>query len=91
MIMKAILLYGVDASTSIPTQATRIVHDKNENSQKLNKDKIERFHPIVAKLLFIIERERPDLDTVVSFYNTRVFTSLHEYNDKLCRTLRVSL
>ena len=40
--------------------------------EELNDDKKERFHHIVAKLLYIAKREIPDIDLAVSFLYTRV-------------------
>ena len=43
-----------------------------EDCEKLDRDKKEKFHSIVAKLLFAAKRARPDIGTAVSFLTTRV-------------------
>ena len=44
----------------------------NPNSEKLNQLGKEKFHSLVAKLLYIAKRGRPDILTAVSFLTTRV-------------------
>ena len=47
----------------------------NENAEKLSKEKSDLFHSIVAKLLYITKRSRPDIETAVAFLTTRVSKS----------------
>ena len=44
----------------------------NENAEKLSKDNAEIFHHLVAKLLYLGHRARPDIQLAVSFLSTRV-------------------
>ena len=44
----------------------------NEDCEKLPKDKVEKFHSIVAKVLFATKRARPDTATAVSYLTTRL-------------------
>ena len=87
MIMEAIELYGEDYLTPVTMPGTKKLHNVNENSPKLNKDKSKRSHSMVAKLLFNMKRSRPYLEISVSFYTTRLLNSLDEDWDKIGRAL----
>ena len=43
-----------------------------DNAPKLNKENAELFHKVVAQLLFVAQRGRPDLRTAISFLTKRV-------------------
>ena len=59
----------------------------NENAEKLSKEKSDLFHSIVAKLLYITKRSRPDIETAVAFLTTRVSKSDIDDLKKLKRVL----
>ena len=46
--------------------------DTNEEEDPLSESDAERFHLIVAKLLFISKRGRPDMKPMVASLSTRV-------------------
>ena len=48
------------------------LRDVNEECDKLSGEKRDGFHSIVMKLLWIIKRARPDLETAIGFLCTRV-------------------
>ena len=50
----------------------------NKQAKQLDEDKNEIFHSVVAKLLYIMRRERPDLETETSFLCRRVSKSVFE-------------
>ena len=54
------------------TPAALHLFEVNNNSAKLDKEASDEFHTIVAKLLFLSKRARPDILTAVSFLCTRV-------------------
>ena len=54
------------------TPAASHLFDVNENCEKLDKDDAEFFHHVVAQLLFLGKRGRPDLLTAIAFMTTRV-------------------
>ena len=56
-------------------------------SCKLSEKKTELFHKLVAKLLWITQRSRPDLETGVSFLCTRVQEPTEEDWTKLVRVI----
>ena len=47
----------------------------NQDANPLDKNKKEIFHSATAKLLYIVKRARPDLETLVSFITMRVTKS----------------
>ena len=57
----------VDGHVSSPTYRD-LFDTYDETSPQLDKD----FHSVVAKLLFITKRARPDLETAISYLTTRV-------------------
>jgi hypothetical protein len=57
------------------------------NSPFLDIDAKKKFHTIVAKLLYLAKRARPDLLTVVSFLCTKVKTPTQRDQTKLIRVL----
>ena len=59
-----------------------------QNSAALDENKRTQFHSIVAKLLYLAKRVRPDILTTVSFLATRVTKSTEEDWKKLDRLLR---
>ena len=58
------------------------------DSLRLDKDKAEFFHRTVARLIFLSNRARPDIQTTVSFLCTRVQKPDHDDYKKLTRLMR---
>ena len=69
---EAINAYGEEIKGTSPTPAKVDLFKSEQNSKGLSEDKSERFHHIVAKLLYISKRARPDIDLMVSYLYTRV-------------------
>ena len=46
-----------------------------EDAEPLDKNKKEILHSVTAKLLYLVKRARPDLETLVSFLTMRVTKS----------------
>ena len=44
----------------------------DDGAEKLNKDKAQIFHHLVAKLLYLSQRSRQDIQTTIAFLCTRV-------------------
>ena len=71
----------------VSSPAQKHLRECNDKCHKLNGRKSELFHSIVAKLLWIMKRARPDLEVAVSYLCTRVPKS-DEYDwEKLRRVL----
>jgi hypothetical protein len=62
------LLKAVTATTP----AANHISNTNPNVTKLDKEKAEIFHHLVAKLLYLSKRTRPDIQFPVAFLTTRV-------------------
>ena len=70
-----VLAEGQDVEKIVTSPAQKNLREVNPDCKPLSPDKADLFHSIVAKLLWIIKRSRPDLETAVSFLCTRVSKS----------------
>jgi Reverse transcriptase (RNA-dependent DNA polymerase) len=71
-----------------PSPAANHLFNVDPNCTKLSTDKQEFFHHVVAQLLFLCKRARPDIQTAVSFLCTRVqHPDMDDYK-KLCRVIK---
>ena len=61
---------GLKGTTTSP--AKKDMFDVNNMSKKLNQKSADLFHSVVATVLWITIRGRPDLETAESFLCTRV-------------------
>ena len=66
---------GSKVTEEVTSPARARLRDVNPEGIPLSKGKGDAFHSIVAKLLWIMKRARPDLETAVSFLCTRVTKS----------------
>lgn len=71
-------------SSAAPTDLF-VVDDK---CAKLSKDKAEKFHSLVAKILFATKRARPDTGTAISFLMTRTAEPNKDDWNKLAHLMR---
>jgi hypothetical protein len=72
---------------TVLTPATDQLFDVRE-SPALNEADKSRFHTLVAKLLYLAKRSRPDILLAVSFLTTRVTCSTVDDESKLTRVLK---
>ena len=87
-ILEAIDTFRDDVSLNVTSPATKNLREVDETSQQLDKEKSMTFHSVVAKLLFIAKRARPDVDPTIQFLCTRVSKSTVEDWGKLKRCLQ---
>ena len=80
------LLLEAEINTSTKTPATDKLFDTRE-CEKLDAEKSKRFHTLVAKLLYLAKRVRPDILLAVSFLTTRVTSPDVDDFSKLQRIL----
>ena len=86
---EAIEAFGEDLGEGkVVSPAGKSLMMVDDNDIDLDKRKHEIFHSVVAKLLFIMKRARPDLDTSVAFLCTRVTKSKEGDWKKLRRLLK---
>jgi len=64
---------NIDPDTITP--AAYYLFQVNDDAEELDKEKSEVFHSTTAKLLYIMQRARPDIETAVSFLMKRVSKS----------------
>ena len=84
----AIEAYGDAVSTKIATPADRNLYAVNDESEELKEEKSAIFHSVMAKLLQLSKRARPDIEPTVAFFCTRVSKCTVEALKKLGRVLR---
>ena len=72
------------ANTPVATNLFEI----NTNSPYLNKDAKDLFHHLVAKLLFLCKRVRPDIHTAVAFLTTKVKQPTEDDQSALDRVIK---
>ena len=89
MVVNAIESFGeVKGADSVVTPANQDLFNVNEGLPRLDKEKTEKFHSIVATLLYIAKRARPDLLTAVAFLTTRVLSPNEQDWKKLERIIK---
>ncbi|MBS1768271.1 MAG: hypothetical protein JSS77_01290 [Acidobacteria bacterium] len=82
------VLNDIPVSKESRTPANIDLFSVDESSQQLDKEKKEKFHSIVAKLLYMAKRGRPDILTAVAFLTTRVLNSTEQDWMKLERIIQ---
>ena len=68
----AIRAFTGELKGKISNPANRNLFNVNPDLPRIDKDRADIFHSIVAKLLWLMKRGRPDIETVISFLCTRV-------------------
>ena len=64
------------------------VHEVDAESPELDKSNKEHFHSVVAKLLYLSKRTRPDILVAISFLTSRVLVATEQDAIKLLRVLK---
>jgi hypothetical protein len=80
--------FGEDVSRPAASPASKGLFDIDQNSPRLSPEKSDKFHSIVAKLLYVCLRSRLDTSLAVAFLTTRVSKSTEQDWLKLKRLLR---
>ena len=71
-IEETVQAFGEKIDGTVSTPAAKYLFNVPDNDEELDEERKERFHSVVAKLLYIMKRARPDLETAVAFLCTRV-------------------
>jgi len=82
------LLASEDIKSAVKTPATDSLFDIDKESTRLSKSDSEHFHSVVAKLLYLSKRTRPDILVAINFLTSRVLVSTQQDYDKLIRVLK---
>jgi len=75
--------FGEDVSRGATMPAQKDVFEINKMSSKLDEGKSDLFHTIMAKLLYISKRGRPDIQLAMAFLCTQVSCSTQQDWSKL--------
>src|SRR5437870_2998801 len=75
----------LQVNEKVRTPASNDLFHVDEKSPALEKDRKEKFHSLVAKLLYMAKRARPDILAAVSFLTTRCQVSTDQDWNKLLR------
>ena len=86
-IKEAIEMFGEDVSQGASTPAKKGLFNIKD-APELDPKRKEKFHSIVAKLSYLSQRSRIDIQTAIAFLCTRVSKSTVEDWDKLRRVLQ---
>ena len=86
-LLECIDMFGEEVDDNVATIATKNLMVVNDKCEKLDEEKSDLFHSVVAKLLFIEKRARPDMETTISFLMKRVSCSDTDDWKKLRRCL----
>ena len=78
-LMEAIDLFGEELEGKVTSPAQHHLLQVNEDAEPLDKNKKEIFHSVTAKILYLVKRVRPNLETLVSFLTMRVTKSDVDY------------
>ena len=87
-LMEVIELFGEELEGKVTPLAQYNLFQVNEDAEPLDKNKKEIFHSVTAKILYLVKRARPDLETLVSFLTMRVTKSDVDGWKKLKRGLK---
>jgi hypothetical protein len=87
-IEEAIETFGEDVSKRVSSAATKKLFEINPATEDLDTERADIFHSVVAKLLWVEKRSRPDIETTISFLCTRVSKSDEDDWLKLKRLLQ---
>jgi hypothetical protein len=82
------LLQDTKITSSAPVPHSQDLFDLDPNSELLDPNGKEAFHSLVARLLYIAKRARPDILLPVQFLTTRVIAPTREDHRKLTRVLK---
>jgi hypothetical protein len=82
------LLRLCEVQGSATSPAAENLFEVSTSSPPLESARRERFHSLVAKLLYLAKRVRPDLLVAVSFLATRVLYATEQDDIKLTRALK---
>ena len=77
-----------DMDGRVFTLAAANLFEVNETAPKLPEEEADYFHHMVARLLFVCKRTRPDIQTAIAFLSTRVRAPDRDDYKKLTRVIR---
>ena len=85
---KLLLELPSDMNGSVKTPAASHLFSINKDAKKLQEEKAQLFHHLVAKLLYLLRRTRQDIQTAVAFLCTRLQSPDEDNYRKLTRVMQ---
>jgi Ca2+-binding EF-hand superfamily protein len=85
---EAFEMFGEDLTRKVTSSASSYLFQVDNNSKMLDDTKSKVFHSVSAKLLFVMQRLRPDIETSIEFMCSRVSKITNDYWRKLKRVLQ---
>ena len=70
-LLECVDAFGEDIDENVSSPAAKHLNDIDEEEDLLEKKRQELFHSIVAKVLWLEKRVRPDLEPAIAFLSTR--------------------
>ena len=86
-LQEAIEAFSEDISKIVTSPAQHHLFEIREDAEPLCEKKADVFYSVVAKLLYIMKRVRPDIEPTIAFLSTRVSCSTKDDWNKLKRVL----
>ena len=86
-LLEVIQMYRDQAESLPATPATKNLFNMNREEDLVNESDAKRFHSVLAKLLFISKRGRPDIKPVIAYLCTRVSCTTNGNMKKLHRLI----
>jgi hypothetical protein len=74
-IKEAIEVFTEECTKPVNTPASQYLFDVDEKCAKINESDRKNLHSIVAKLLFVAKRARPDTQVPIAFLTSRVMNA----------------
>ena len=72
---EAIKMFGITCGYDVKTPGAPHLWEINDNAEKLDTEKSKIFHSVVANLLYVMKRTRPDVEPEVPYFTTRLSNS----------------
>jgi hypothetical protein len=85
---EAFEMFGEDLTRNVTSPASSDLFQVDQDSKSLDDVKSKVFHSVSAKLLFVMQRSRPDIETAIAFMCSRVSKSTKDDWRKLKRVLQ---
>ena len=82
------LAFGEVINKTAATPSKPYLFNVRDDAERLDKENSEVFHSVVANLLYIMKRTRPNFEPTVAFLSTRVSCSTVDDWNKLKRLLQ---
>ena len=84
---EAIEMFGITCGYAVKTPGAPHLWKVNENAERLDTEKANIFHSVVAKLFYVPKQTRPDKEPEVEYFTTRVENRIVEYWKKMKRCI----